>query len=91
MCRAWRVTGDEYLRRLAAEIIAGTDVEHWWQRFSSAFEALDLVAAIDVEIGRAIGEEIREGLANRSGSEVPRFHLASRRGGSGQRHFPRRG
>lgn len=81
MCQAGEVTGEELLRGLAAEIVAETDVEHWWERFSQAFEALDVVAAIDVETGRVIGEEIRKGLARRSGEVIPRFHLGSRRAG----------
>lgn len=93
MCQAGEVTGEELLRGLAAEIVAETDVEHWWERFSQAFEALDVVAAIDVETGRVIGEEIRGGLARRSGEVIPRFHLGSRRAG-GERgvsgHPPRR-
>jgi hypothetical protein len=78
-CQAWEVNGEDFLRDLAAQIITESDVDLWWRRFSSAFGALDLVGAIDDAIAREVGEEIRAGLAEMSGEEVPRFHLASRR------------
>jgi hypothetical protein len=73
------VTGEDFLRALAAEIIEQGDARHWWSRFSSAYQALDLVEAIDEETARAIGEEIRAGLRARIGQEIPRFYLGSRR------------
>jgi hypothetical protein len=51
------VTGEEFLRQLADEIIAERDLEHWWERFSMAFDGLDLVGAVDEETGRQVGED----------------------------------
>jgi hypothetical protein len=84
--RLGSVNGEQFLRALAAQIIAEADVRHWWERFSSAFEALDLVGAVDEQTARQIGEEIRTGLADRTGENIPGFHLASR---PGRRPAPR--
>ncbi|MBV9662090.1 MAG: hypothetical protein JO337_13125 [Acidimicrobiales bacterium] len=81
------MTGEEFLRDLADQIISETDVESWWERFSSAFAALDVVGAVDVETGRAIGEEIREDLARGSGQVIPGFHLGGRRAGGHPSRF----
>jgi hypothetical protein len=76
------VTGEDFLRRLAAKIIEQGDVRDWWSRFSSAYQALDVVEAVDEATAREIGEEIRAGLRARTGEEVRGFHLGSRhRGG----------
>jgi hypothetical protein len=73
------VTGEEFLRALAAEIVEEGDVGHWWSRFSSAYQALDLVEAVDEVTAGQIGEEIRAGLRVSTGEEVPGFVLGSRR------------
>ena len=84
------VSGEEFLRALAAEIVEQGDVEQWWSRFSSAYQALAVVEAIDEVTARQIGEEIRAGLRARTGVEVPGFHLGSRHRGGGalRRHRP---
>lgn len=83
------VTGEEFLRALGAEIVEQRDVTQWWSRFSSAYQALDVVEAIDEVTARQIGEEIRTGLRARTGVEVPGFHLGSRHRGGGALQRPR--
>ncbi len=83
------MSGEEFLRALAAEIVEQRDVEQWWSRFSSAYQALDVVEAIDEVTARQIGEEIRSGLRARTGMEVPGFHLGSRHRRGGPPHFRR--
>jgi hypothetical protein len=86
---AWEaggVTGEEYLRQWAAEIVAAGDLD-WWSPFSSIVTALDLIDAIDIEVARQIGQGIRAGLTARTGQPVSDFFLGVRR-----RHpSPRRG
>lgn len=85
------VTGEDFLRALAAEIIEQGGVRHWWSCFSPAYQALDLVEAVDEATAREIGEEIRAGLGALLGEEVPGSHLRSRRRAgeptSPSRHF----
>jgi hypothetical protein len=76
------VDGEQFLRVLASEIVTERDVRHWWSRFSSAFQALDLVGAVDLEVAIQIGREIRAALAAATGQEVRDFYLASARRGT---------
>jgi hypothetical protein len=55
--RLGAVNGEDFLRGLAAKIITEADLDFWLQRFSSAFEALDLVGAIDEVTARELGTE----------------------------------
>jgi hypothetical protein len=71
------MTGEEFLRRWAAEVVADGDLE-WWPRFSSMVRALEIVDAIDIDVAREIGQNIRIGLTAVTGEPTHDFYLGSR-------------
>jgi hypothetical protein len=72
------MTGEDFLRGWAAEIVAAGEMD-WYQRFYSLVEVLQIVDAIDIDVARAVGQEIRSGLTAKTGEPTPDFHLYSHR------------
>ncbi|MDP9074171.1 MAG: hypothetical protein M3N98_08360, partial [Actinomycetota bacterium] len=72
------MTGEEFLRGWAAEVVAAGD-QAWYQRFYSLVEVLEMVGEIDIDLARDIGQGIRAGLTARTGHPTWDFYLGSRR------------
>jgi hypothetical protein len=71
------VTGEEFVRGWAAEVVAAGD-QAWYQRFYSLVEVLEMVGEIDIDVARDIGQGIRTGLTARTGQPTWDFYLGSR-------------
>jgi hypothetical protein len=72
------VNGEEFLRGWATEVVAAGD-QNWYQPLYALVEALEIVDAIDIDVARSIGQDIRTGLTARTGEETPDFFLRSRK------------
>ena len=71
------MTGEDFLRGWAADVVASGEVD-WYQQFYSLVEVLEIVGAIDIDVARTVGQEIRSGLTAKTGEPTSDFHLQSR-------------